>query len=104
MHHRAMADGMAYKDILLRAACRVGSSAELAQRLRVTRDRLRAWMRGDYAPPANIVLLALVILESRNDAIGIAAVDARKSAREAEDSADTARKSAGIPALRVRRQ
>ena len=61
-------------------------------------------MRGDDDPPARMLLLALVILESRNDAIGIAAVDARKSAREAEDSADTARKSAGMRALRVRRQ
>jgi hypothetical protein len=68
MHHRAMAERLVYKDILLRAACRVGSSAELAQRLQVSHDSLRAWMRGDDEPPASIVLLALVILESRLDA------------------------------------
>jgi hypothetical protein len=60
-------------------------------------------MRGDDDPPANIVLLALVILESQKDAVGIAAIDARTSAREAEDSVAEARKSAGIPLRRVRR-
>jgi len=98
-----MAEGVVYKDILLRAACRVGSSTELAQRLGITHDCLRAWMRGDDDPPANIVLLALVILESEKHAVGIAAVDARKSAREAESFAAEARKFTGIPPLRVRR-
>ena len=75
-----MGERVVYKDILLRAACRVGSSAELAQRLQVSRDRLRAWMRGDDDPPARMVLLALVILESGNDAVGTAAVEARNPA------------------------
>jgi hypothetical protein len=74
-----MGERVVYKDILLRAACRVGSSAELAQRLQVSHDRLRAWMRGDDDPPARMLLLALVILESRNDAVGIASVEARSS-------------------------
>ena len=62
-----MGERVLYKDILLRAACRVGSSAELAQRLRITRERIRAWMRGDEDPPDHIVLLALVILESQKE-------------------------------------
>ena len=102
MHHRAMAERLVYKDILLQAACRVGSSAELAQRLQVSHDSLRAWMRGDDEPPASIVLLALVMLESRVDALAIAAIDAGKSPGGASDYVGEARVCASIPLRRVR--
>ena len=85
-----MGDRLLYKDILLRAACRVGSSPELAQRLQVTHDCLRAWMRGDDEPPDHIVLLALVILESQKDEVVIRAGDANNSARQVRASSSAA--------------
>jgi DNA-binding transcriptional regulator YiaG len=42
-------------ELLLRAASRIGSSQRLATFLHVSHDELRAWMRGDGTPPAQLL-------------------------------------------------
>jgi hypothetical protein len=42
-------------ELLLRAASRIGSSQRLATLLHVPHDELRAWMRGDGTPPAQLL-------------------------------------------------
>jgi DNA-binding transcriptional regulator YiaG len=57
-----------YMDTLLRAATKLGSTQELAERLRVEYEQLRKWMRGDEAPPHDIILRALELIKEPNGA------------------------------------
>jgi hypothetical protein len=61
-----MADASVYTDTLLRAASNLGSSQELASRLRVPHDQLRKWMRGEDVPPIEIFLRAVDLIEEHH--------------------------------------
>jgi DNA-binding transcriptional regulator YiaG len=50
---------------LLRAANALGSSEQLAHVLHVPIDQLRTWMRGEEAPPQDILERALQIIRSQ---------------------------------------
>ena len=52
-----------YMDTLLRAATKLGSTQQLAERLRVEYEQLRKWMRGDEAPPHHIIVRALELIK-----------------------------------------
>lgn len=52
-----------YTQTLLRAANAVGSSAELARRLGVSREVIRSWMRGADRPSVSVFLRAVDIIE-----------------------------------------
>ena len=53
-------------DTLLRAASKLGSTQQLADRLRVEYEQLRKWMRGDEAPPHDIIIRALELIKEQN--------------------------------------
>jgi DNA-binding transcriptional regulator YiaG len=51
---------------LLRAASKLGSTQRLADRLRVEYEQLRKWMRGDEAPPHDVIVRALELIKEQN--------------------------------------
>jgi len=53
-------------DTLLRAASKLGSTQHLADRLQVEYEQLRKWMRGDEAPPHDIIVRALELIKEQN--------------------------------------
>lgn len=53
-------------DTLLRAATKLGSTQQLADRLGVEYEQLRKWMRGDEAPPQDILVRALELIKEQN--------------------------------------
>jgi transcriptional regulator with XRE-family HTH domain len=55
-----------YVDTLLRAATKLGSTQQLAERLGVDYEQLRKWMRGDEAPPHDVILRALELIKEPN--------------------------------------
>ena len=55
-------------DTLLRAATKLGSTRQLAERLRVEYEQLRKWMRGDESPPHHIIVRALELIKGPNGA------------------------------------
>ena len=55
-------------DTLLRAATKLGSTQQLAERLGVEYEQLRKWMRGDEAPPHDIIVRALELIKDQNGA------------------------------------
>jgi DNA-binding transcriptional regulator YiaG len=57
-------------ELLLRAASRMGSSQRLATLLHVSHDELRAWMRGDGTPPAQLLERVQKILAERTPTPG----------------------------------
>jgi DNA-binding transcriptional regulator YiaG len=54
-------------DTLLRAASKLGSTQQLADRLRVEYEQLRKWMRGDEVPPHDIIVRALELTKEQNE-------------------------------------
>jgi DNA-binding transcriptional regulator YiaG len=52
---------------LLRAASKLGSTQHLADRLRVEYEQLRKWMRGEQAPPEDIIVRALELIKEQNE-------------------------------------
>jgi DNA-binding transcriptional regulator YiaG len=55
-----------HMNTLLRAASKLGSTQDLADRLQVEYEQLRKWMRGDEAPPQDIIVRALELIKERN--------------------------------------